>query len=61
MTHRIGRIVVVLMLLIAAIGISWAAGNTLKFATGILVAALAFVGQVTQAISLVRGNGSAGK
>ena len=60
-SHRIGRIVVVLMLLIAAIGISWAAGNTLKFATGILVAALAFVGQITQAISLVRGNGSAGK
>jgi hypothetical protein len=60
-SRKVVRMIVIVTLLAAAVGISWAAGNTLKFATGILVAALAFVSQLSQAISLVRGGSASGK
>jgi hypothetical protein len=54
------RAILVVIVLLAAIALSWAAGNTLRFLTGILVAALGFVGQFSQAFSMIRGGGGGG-
>jgi hypothetical protein len=51
--------VVLLMVLAGVAWFSWAAGDTLKIVSAVMVAALAFVGQIGQALNLVR-NGLGG-
>jgi hypothetical protein len=51
--------VVLLMVLAGVAWFSWAAGDTLKIVSAVMIAALAFVGQISQALNLVR-NGLGG-